>query len=167
MPRSHSNDTNDTSDIYVAGLASTTGYPRPAAASPVSVALVPAYDECTSPNVNHPAPFAGGACNPPTLASGYLTVGTPDANGAPAKSSGYVKIKVLEGTPGGADDSDASLEVILTDVRNQGSLSDYTGELRLVDEAAHHRPGQRPKWNRAGDRGRPAVRRDRAVHRHG
>ena len=130
-----SGDTNDGySDVYVAALASTAGYPRPIGASPIHVSLVPAYDECTSPNAGHPAPFAGEACNPPNLSSDHLTVGTPDANGKPAKSSGLVRFHVLMGTPGGADDSDASLDVSLTDVRNQGSLTDHTGELRMSTE---------------------------------
>ena len=127
-------DTDSSTDIYVAGLAVTTGYPRPISATPFRVALVPAYDECADPNVGHAAPFAFDACNPPNLASDHLTVGSPDANGAPAKSAGYLKIKVIPGAPGGADDADATLEVSLTDVRNQGGLSDYTGELRVFSE---------------------------------
>ena len=51
--------------------------------------LVPAYNQCTSPNrVHGPPDFPGnasnpdGSCNPPVQTSGQLTVGSPDANGA-------------------------------------------------------------------------------------
>ena len=57
------------------------GYPRPVAASPVRVSLVPAYTPCGSPNRMHGPPLAQPACNPPAPQSQQLTVGTVDANG--------------------------------------------------------------------------------------
>jgi hypothetical protein len=119
-------------DVYVAGAGVTGGYPRPQSATPLRVPLVPAYEECTSPNTSHAAPLAFGSCNPPVPASDHLTVGTPDANGAPAKSSGFVKFTAMPGAPGGPDDADTAINVGVTDVRNQVGLTDYTGELRLA-----------------------------------
>ena len=135
-------DTDNAFDVYKAALASTAGYPRPQGATPFRVSLVPVYDECTQANTSHSAPFAFGACNPPTLASDWVTVGTPDANGQPVKFVGSLKIEAVVGAPGGPDDSDAALTVSIVDVRNQGGLSDYTGELRanaklrITDKAA-------------------------------
>ena len=106
-------------------------YPRPLGASPVQFALLPAYEQCNNPNVDDAPPFPGDACNPPALASDHLTVGTPNVNGKPAKSNGSVVIRARPGTPGGADDADASFEVSITDVREENSFGDYTGELRL------------------------------------
>jgi hypothetical protein len=125
-------DTDAAQDIYAAGIAGTAGYPRPQAATPFRVALVPLYEECATPNIGHAVPFGFEGCNPPVLASDHLTVGTPDANGAPAKSVGFLKIGAFAGIPGGPDDADAGVTVGLTDIRNQGSLSDYTGELRAT-----------------------------------
>ena len=115
------------------------GYPRPKGATPTRVPLVPAYNACTSPNRLHgPPDFPGnatnpdGSCNPPTQTSSQLTVGTPDANGAPAKSEGFVKAEVIVGNPGTpADEADARFQVSLTDVRNKTGLGDYTGQLQL------------------------------------
>ena len=54
------------------------GYPRPKGATPMRASLVPAYNQCTSPNRGHGAPSARGrSCNPPGQASGFLTVGHP------------------------------------------------------------------------------------------
>jgi hypothetical protein len=134
-------DADSVADVYAAGPAVTAGYPRPVGATPLRVSLVPAYEECTAPNTTHAAPFAFDSCNPPVPVSDFLTVGTPDANGQGAKSTGFVKVAAVVGVPGGADDADARIEVRITDVRNQGDLSDYTGELqvtsllRLTDKA--------------------------------
>jgi hypothetical protein len=106
------------------------GYPRPKGASPLRVSLVPAYRQCTAPNRTHGPPLAFGSCNPPALESSQLTVGSPDANGQPANSSGVALYTAIVGAPGGPDDSDLSFSLQLTDVRHQGTLADYTGELQ-------------------------------------
>jgi len=114
------------------------GYPRPAGASPLRVPLVPAYNPCTAPNRTHGPPLAFGSCNPPAERSAVLTVGTPDANGAPASMVGSVRYAVQNGnvsTP--ADEADVAIQVSVTDVRcaaasaacPDGALSDYTGKL--------------------------------------
>jgi WD40-like Beta Propeller Repeat len=113
------------------------GYPRPAGASPLRVPLVPAYDECVSPNRTHGPPLDSPSCAPPRLSStptnpeaSGLTVGTPDANGKPARSMGHILLK--------AAPDDITIAASLTDVRCRvaffacpgGPLSDYEGELQ-------------------------------------
>ena len=106
------------------------GYPRPKGATPLRVSLVPAFRQCATPNRTHGPPLAFGSCNPPVLESSQLTVGSPDANGQPANSSGFARFSANVGVPGGVDDSDVGFGFQLTDVRHQGTLSDYTGELQ-------------------------------------
>jgi Tol biopolymer transport system component len=101
----------------------TAGYPRPKGATPLLVPLVPAYEPCGPANRTHGPPLSFGSCSPPAPSSGLLTVGTPDANGQGAKSTGSVRLANLG--------YDVSIEVNARDVRNAGDLSDYTGELRL------------------------------------
>jgi hypothetical protein len=102
------------------------GYPRPKGATPFRVPLVPASKQCTSPNSQHGAPLAYGSCNPPQQASDWLTLGTPDSNGQPAKSVGTALYQVIAG--------DVQISIATTDVRNKSNLSDYPGELR-ADQA--------------------------------
>src|SRR5207245_8050483 len=85
----------------------TPNYARPKGATPLRASLVPAYRSCTSPNRMHGGPLAGGSCNPPVQQSNFLTVGTPDANGAAAKSIGSVRLDVMPGDPSTtADEAD-------------------------------------------------------------
>jgi hypothetical protein len=98
-------------------------YPRPRAATPVEVSLVPSYSPCTSPNRTHGPPLAFGSCAPPQRASDELTLGTPDANGKPAKGEGKVAYTALNG--------DVRIAVDLHDVYVQPGLAAYGGELRL------------------------------------
>jgi hypothetical protein len=113
-------------------FVNTTGYPRPRAATPVRVALVPAYRECTSPNGVHGEPLDSPSCNPPVRESANLTVGTQDANGRPANFVGSVRFAVRPGDPSTPEDeADVNVAASVTDVRNSNvTLSDYTGELR-------------------------------------
>ena len=91
----------------------------------------PAYEECTTPNRTHGPPFGFSSCNPPQQTSDFLTVGTPDANAAAPEFTGVARYDVLVGNPGTlADEADVALTVSLTDVRNEGDLTDYTGELQ-------------------------------------
>jgi WD40-like Beta Propeller Repeat len=116
------------------------GYPRPVAASPVRASLVPAYAQCAAPNRTHGPPLAFGSCHPPAKASSHLTVGTPDANGAAAKSVGFLKMRVAPGAPGPPSDTQVWIDLAISDVRCDGATTtcgnantadgaDYTGEL--------------------------------------
>lgn len=132
-------DTDAARDVYAAAVS---GYPRPKGATPMRIALVPAFRQCTAPNQTHGPPLAFASCNAPILESGQLTVGSPDTNGQVANASGFIRFDVTVGAPGGADDSDLGLIVNFTDVRVQGSLADYTGQLqarpqvRITDRAS-------------------------------
>jgi WD40-like Beta Propeller Repeat len=122
-------------------------YARPKGATPIRDALVPAYQPCGSPDTSHQGTLASGSCNPPSPASSYLTVGTPDFNGQAANSIGSVRMDVFcnggavgetppcSTTPG--DQLDGRLAVSITDVRCAGTgggcaggaLADYTDDL--------------------------------------
>jgi hypothetical protein len=124
-------------------------YARPKAATPVFVPLVPAYKECTSPQTTHSGAISSPACYAPTPESSYLTVGSPDFNGAVANSLGSTKISLFCNggavgeappcltTPG--DQLDGKVTVSITDVRCQGTstgcaggkLTDYGNNLRF------------------------------------
>ena len=66
VPEQHRRGQNDVMGIMMAYLApQNPGYPRPAGASPMRASLVPAYNQCTSPNrVHGPPDFPGNASNP-------------------------------------------------------------------------------------------------------
>jgi CSLREA domain-containing protein len=106
------------------------GYPRPKGATPMQVPLVPAYLACSTSNRTHGPSLVHPSCAPPVKLSQYATVGTPDANGRPVRSTGSVRMAVLVGEPSNEiDDADVSLTANITDVRAAGDLSDYSGEL--------------------------------------
>jgi hypothetical protein len=63
------------------------GYARPKSATPMTFKLVPAFNECTSPNGTHGAPFSSGSCDPSTQSSSLLTFNGPDR---PAPFTGMV-----------------------------------------------------------------------------
>jgi hypothetical protein len=115
------------------------GYVRPAGATPLKVSLVPAYNQCTSPNRQHGAPDLpggtnpDGSCHPPVQRSSQLTMGTGEQNGALTKGRGFVKAYALAGNAGTeADEADARFTVNMRDVRRTTSgLPDYTGQLQL------------------------------------
>jgi hypothetical protein len=127
--------------LLVAGIADAT-HPRPKGATPVRVSLVPAYKKCTNANTKHGPPLSFPSCTPPVQESDFLTVGTPDANGAAANSVGSAILKV-GGSP---------LQVVpvlsITDVRckpgvaasvcnspNVADGPDYTGEVQISGTA--------------------------------
>ena len=131
--------------VAIMALASTAGasHPRPKGATPLRVSLVPAYNQCTAANRTHGPPLAFPSCNPPGQTSSMLTVGSPDANGAPANSEGYLSMTVVTGPPGPPDDSDLLIKSRITDVRckagnsggpcnsaNAGGGADYSGDLQ-------------------------------------
>jgi hypothetical protein len=85
---------------------------RPKGATPLSASMVPSYKACATPNRTHGAPLAFPSCNPPVQSSGFLTVGSPDANGAPANSVGSILLKVKTTSP-----EDVLITSSITDVR--------------------------------------------------
>jgi hypothetical protein len=116
-------------------------YARPKGATPFLTYLVPAYAQCHSPDEVHGPPLGFGSCNPPVQSSSALTIGTGDANGQPAKSVSTVLLETLPGAPATpADEADVRATVVITDVYEQGSLIDYSGEvtahlgLRITDK---------------------------------
>jgi hypothetical protein len=117
-------------------------HPRPVSASPMQVSLVPAYERCTSPNRMHGPPLGSPSCNPPAQTSNFLTVGTFDANGAGANSTGFMRIKVVPRTC--CPPQDVAVTGSISDVRckagNTGNVCtgpnsaggpDYSGELEM------------------------------------
>jgi TolB protein len=103
-------------------------YPRPGGGSPLRVALVPAYAQCTTAaqNSNHVAPLALDSCSPPAQSSQLLTTSTTGSG------SGFARLVTIPGlisTP--ADEADFRIEASVTDVRNASDGSDYTGDLLL------------------------------------
>jgi hypothetical protein len=128
-----SSDTDQAEDIYSASQV-VAGFPRPKGASPATFSLVPAYQQCQSPNSSHGAPLSYGSCKPPTQESGILTVGSPDANGRQANMVDSIKFRVLS-----SPSSNVVLNVKINDVLCRatnaacpgGPLSDYTGKLLI------------------------------------
>ena len=119
-----------------------TGYPRPIAATPLRVPLVPAFEACTSPDELHGPPLAFGSCSSPAQVSDQVTVGTSDANGQMPNSIGFVRLSVLSDDQStSADEGDVRVKASVTDVRSRADLSDYIGELqetgsvRITDRA--------------------------------
>ena len=108
------------------------GYVRPVVARSTRVPLVPAFEQCSSANVVHGPPLQHPSCAPPAENSAQLTIGSPDANGKVAKSSGFVKLKSvgeIPVDPNNGDQADLLITASMTDVRSKGDLSDYAGEL--------------------------------------
>ena len=141
-------DTPDVQDFEPAWQAVPLGYARPKGATPFLTYLVPEYDKCETPNREHGPPLAFGSCSPPQPTSDWLTVGTADSNGQPTKSVGSVRLDAIIGNPvTPADEADMKVEVLISDVRNQSDLSDYTGELsaegdlRITDKNNDVPPG--------------------------
>jgi hypothetical protein len=97
------------------------GFPRPKGATPVFASLVPAYQQCNSPNRTHGGSLSFGSCAPPVQSSSVLTIGTPDANGFAANSVDSINYKTLTG--------DLSVAVTMNDIRNRPSGTDYVGRV--------------------------------------
>jgi hypothetical protein len=127
--------------MVVASMANAS-HPRPKGATPLYASLVPAYNACgTGANRVHGPPLAFASCNPPVQTSTAVTVGSPDANGAPANSIGFVKLDVKVGAPGLPEDSDVLINSSISDVRckagttacgnaNAVDGADYTGQMQ-------------------------------------
>jgi hypothetical protein len=137
--------TLELTDTVAMLLSSQLGHVRPKSASPLQLSLVPAFAQCTAPNRIHgPPSLSGGgndaSCAPPVRSSSFLTIGAPDANGAPLNSEARIRLSAIVGLAGPPDDSDIGFSISATDVRcgtgvatcgsaNAQSGADYTGEL--------------------------------------
>jgi plastocyanin len=123
----------NTGGVGMSGTVTVNGpsYPRPKGATPIRVPLTMAFKPCASPNRTHGPPLASPSCSGPVPESAWLTVGTPDANGAAANSSGSLSLTTQVGNPSTtADEADVLVISSLTDVRNKAGLTDYTGQLQ-------------------------------------
>jgi hypothetical protein len=113
------------------------GFIRPKSAGPLRASLVPAFNQCqaASSNRQHGPPLGFPSCNPPTQSSGFLTVGEPTVNGQTANSVGFAKYTPVVGNPSTpANEADVAVTASITDVRNTGTLTDYTGQVQLVSD---------------------------------
>jgi hypothetical protein len=136
-------------------------HPRPQGATPLRAPLVPAFKQCAAPNRTHGPPLAFPSCHPPAPGSNFVTVGTPDADGAPAKSHGFVNVAVRAVSGAPSDQSEIVITSRITDVRCKAGTStcgnanttggaDYTGELqanatiRITDHYNATSPGGGP-----------------------
>jgi hypothetical protein len=126
-------DTDTSQDVYSSSVTDHPGYPRPRGAAIMRVPLVPAYSACAAPNRTHGPSLTFPSCNPPAQSSPHLTVGTPDANGTAANSSGEVKFTAIAGSPATpADEGDVGIAASITDVRQRiTGVPDYVGQLQL------------------------------------
>jgi hypothetical protein len=111
---------------------------RPKGATPLRASFVPSYEACTNPNRTHVAPLSRPSCTPPKQESNYLTVGTPDANGAGANMQAYLLMSVKSTSP-----EDILIEAEATDIRcmpaasasvcnstNAAGGPDYSGQIQ-------------------------------------
>jgi hypothetical protein len=115
-------------------------HPRPAGATPIRMSLVPAYAPCAAPNRTHGPPLAFASCNPPAQTSAQATVGTPNAFGGGANSTGHLRLaEIFCGF--NCFEGDMLIDIALTDVRcvptgarcgtaNASGPADYSGEMR-------------------------------------
>jgi hypothetical protein len=114
------------------------GYARPKGATKMVLRFVPAYEPCSTPNAVHGAPLAADSCSPAVPVSDFLTVGTPESNGAQANSTGYANLRAICNPPAPGpvppcsdpgDQGDEEFQISITDVRQKLTLLDYAGEL--------------------------------------
>jgi hypothetical protein len=88
-------------------------YPRPSGATPLTVPLLPEFEQCSPPgNANHVTPLDERSCSPPAPGSPLLTTSTVGAG------TGSVKYAAINGNPSTTtDEADVSIAARITDVR--------------------------------------------------
>src|SRR4051812_22101695 len=124
--------------VLMTAQLSTASHVRPKGASPLRASMVPAFKACAAPNRTHGAPLAFPSCNPPVQTSNFLTIGSPDANGAGANATAFVLLKVKPTSP-----EDVLITSNGTDIRclpataatvcnsaNSADGPDYSGQLQ-------------------------------------
>ena len=140
------------------------------AASPIAVSLVPAYNQCTSPNRLHGPPDLPGGDEPGRVVR--TTGSAVDAGDGryarrqrrpAANSVGSLRMKTIVGNPGTpADEADVGITVNITDVRAKtAGAAGLFGAAPGTRAESHHGPPQRP----VGERGRDASGHDVSVRR--
>jgi dipeptidyl aminopeptidase/acylaminoacyl peptidase len=127
-------------------------YARPKGATPFRVPLVTALQQCTAPNRTHGAPLAFPSCRFPRQVYPFVTVGTPDANGAPAKSVGYVQFDVAAGMPGPPNDSHVYITAKVSDVRCGAAVDPPPPSAAGLCERLHVRVPRSMRDHRGRDR---------------
>ena len=120
---------NTTGDLFPSWQPVQRPHVRPKGASPLRLSLVPAYEPCTAPNLQHGPPFALGSCTP-QRGPARLSVGVGDGHPALPRSVGFVRMAVEPGAVGPPEDSDVRLTFSLTNVMHTSDRSEYLGELR-------------------------------------
>jgi hypothetical protein len=124
--------------VLVSAQISSATHVRPRGATPLRASMVPAFKACAAPNRTHGTPLAFPSCNPPVQASSFLTIGSPDANGAPANAQAFVLLSVKATSP-----EDVLITANGTDIRCQPATAaavcnspnaadgpDYSGQLQ-------------------------------------
>ena len=139
------------------------GYARPKGATPVRVSLVPAHASALRRTARTARRSHTGRVQPERARVGATHHGHPRQQRAGDRHERLRALRAVLGdpsTPG--DEADIALRVQITDVREQGTLADYAGE---VEARAQPRgsPTARER-RRPGDRRQHPVPADHAVH---
>lgn len=138
---------------FVVPFAASATHVRPKSASRFNLSMVPAYEPCTAPDRTHGPPLAFPSCSVPDQTSSYLTVGTPDANGFPSKSSAFYLWKISPGVPGPPTDNSIAWRIEITDVRCKATApgcaaagDDYAGSIavKIPSEFTDHNNNANP-----------------------
>ena len=123
------NPTRITNDPALSGRAELAahpaypGYVRPKRRLAFALSLVPAYAQCTAPNSAH-----GAAARVRFLQPAFGAVGQGDGRHLDERLRSLHGLLGNPATP--ADEADVALRVQISDVREQGTLADYTGEVQ-------------------------------------
>jgi hypothetical protein len=114
---------------------------RPGSATPTSVALVPAFGQCATPNTTHTPPLSsfGASCDPPVPRSSLLGLGSLGAGSGRAKFTVFCNDGTVPECVNPGDQEDVQLTLSLRDVRCHSDLGptlcatdgDYLGQVIL------------------------------------
>jgi hypothetical protein len=125
--------------VCLAGAtAALASHPRPKSGSPITVKMVPAYEECLgTATTTHGAPLALPSCDPPIQSSTYLTLNAPD-RAAPfntaANGTGSVNLKVtcLSSSPPPVENGDTPPCNANAGDQEDVKITITTGDIRCV-----------------------------------
>jgi hypothetical protein len=111
---------------------------RPKAGSPITIKLVPAFEECFGANMVHGAPLSVPSCNPPLQSSSYLTMNAPDRPApftSPANGTATLTMKVSCLTPGTTTETGEAPACPATGDQIDVKMSFSAGDIRCVGVA--------------------------------